>query len=170
MRKLAIMAPVAMVAGFVIHDAAKEDQHHVVVADATALTVVEVPAVPEIPAVPVIPLESPVTVIHEVKLAELATLSTRLADLAVTIPAVEIDAEALADLRIHAEAKADVAAAVSGFVELMEQQKYRELNEGQIVELTGSLLADIAANLEAFLTIETKEGKVRVVHDTGGGR
>ena len=167
MRKLAIIAPVAMVAGFVIHDAAKEDQHHVVVADATALTVVEVPAVPEIPAVPDVPA---VTVIHEVKLAELATLSTRLADLAVMIPAVEIDAEALADLRIHAAAKADVAAAVSGFVELMEQQKYNELNEGQIVELTGSLLADIAANLEAFLTIETKEGKVRVVRDTGGGR
>jgi hypothetical protein len=167
MRKLAIIAPVAMVAGFVIHDAAKEDQHHVVVADATALTVVEVPAVPEIPAVPDVPA---VTVIHEVKLAELTTLSTRLADLAVTIPAVEIDAEALADLRIHAAAKADVAAAVSGFVELMEQQKYNELNEGQIVELTGSLLADIAANLEAFLTIETKEGNVRVVRDTGGGR
>ena len=167
MRKLAIIAPVAMVAGFVIHDAAKEDQHHVVVADATALTVVEVPAVPEIPAVPDVPA---VTVIHEVKLAELTTLSTRLADLAVMIPAVEIDAEALADLRIHAAAKADVAAAVSGFVELMEQQKYNELNEGQIVELTGSLLADIAANLEAFLTIETKEGKVRVVRDTGGGR
>jgi len=167
MRKLAIIAPVAMVAGFVIHDAAKEDQHHVVVADATALTVVEVPAVPEIPAVPDVPA---VTVIHEVKLAELATLSTRLADLAVMIPAVEIDAEALADLRIHAAAKADVAAAVSGFVELMEQQKYNELNEGQIVELTGSLLADIAANLEAFLTIETKEGNVRVVRDTGGGR
>ena len=167
MRKLAIIAPVAMVAGFVIHDAAKEDQHHVVVADATALTVVEVPAVPEIPAVPDVPA---VTVIHEVKLAELATLSTRLADLAVMIPAVEIDAEALADLRIHAAAKADVAAAVSGFVELMEQQKYNELNEGQIVELTGTLLADIAANLEAFLTIETKEGKVRVVRDTGGGR
>ena len=167
MRKLAIIAPVAMVAGFVIHDAAKEDQHHVVVADATALTVVEVPAVPEIPAVPDVPA---VTVIHEVKLAELTTLSTRLADLAVMIPAVEIDAEALADLRIHAAAKADVAAAVSGFVELMEQQKYNELNEGQIVELTGSLLADIAANLEAFLTIETKEGNVRVVRDTGGGR
>jgi hypothetical protein len=167
MRKLAILAPVAMVAGFVIHDAAKEDQHHIVVADATALTVVEVPAVPEIPAVPDVPA---VTVIHEVKLAELATLSTRLADLAVMIPAVEIDAEALADLRIHAAAKADVAAAVSGFVELMEQQKYNELNEGQIVELTGSLLADIAANLEAFLTIETKEGNVRVVRDTGGGR
>ena len=167
MRKLAILAPVAMVAGFVIHDAAKEDQHHVVVAGATALTVVEVPAVPEIPAVPDVPA---VTVIHEVKLAELATLSTRLADLAVMIPAVEIDAEALADLRIHAAAKADVAAAVSGFVELMEQQKYNELNEGQIVELTGSLLADIAANLEAFLTIETKEGNVRVVRDTGGGR
>ena len=167
MRKLAIIAPVAMVAGFVIHDAAKEDQHHVVVADATALTVVEVPAVPEIPAVPDVPA---VTVIHEVKLAELATLSTRLADLAVMIPAVEIDAEALADLRIHAAAKADVAAAVSGFVELLEQRKYNELNEGQIVELTGSLLADIAANLEAFLTIETKEGNVRVVRDTGGGR
>ncbi len=167
MRKLAILAPVAMVAGFVIHDAAKEDQHHVVVADATALTVVEVPAVPEIPAVPDVPA---VTVIHEVKLAELATLSTRLADLAVMIPAVEIDAEALADLRIHAAAKADVAAAVSGFVELMEQLKYNELNEGQIVELTGSLLADIAANLEAFLTIETTEGNVRVVRDTGGGR
>ena len=167
MLKLAILVPVAMVAGFVIHDAAKEDKHRIGVADATALTVVEVPAVPEIPAVPDVPA---VTVIHEVKLAELATLSTRLADLAVMIPAVEIDAEALADLRIHAAAKADVAAAVSGFVELMEQQKYNELNEGQIVELTGSLLADIAANLEAFLTIETKEGNVRVVRDTGGGR
>ncbi len=170
MRKLAILVPVAMVAGFVIHDAAKEDKHRIGVADATALTVVEVPAVPEIPAVPAVPLEPAVTVIHEAKLAEMATLSTRLADLAVTIPAVEIDTEALADLHIHAAAKADVAAAVSGFVELLEQRKYNELNEGQIVELTGSLLADIAANLEAFLTIETKEGKVRVVRDTGGGR
>jgi len=32
------------------------------------------------------------------------------------------------------------------------------------------LLADIAANLEAFLTVETKDGKVRVVRDSGGGR
>jgi len=169
MRKLAIIVPVAMVAGFVIYDAAKDDKHHLAmsVAEATALTVVEVPAVPNIPAVPFVP---EMTVIHEAKLAELATLSTRLADLAVTIPAVEIDAEALADFRIHAGAKADVAAAVSGFVELMEQQNYNDLNEEQIVELTGSLLADIAANLEAFLTIETKQGKVRVVRDSGGGR
>jgi len=167
MRKLAIIVPVAMVAGFVIYDAAKDDKHHLAVAEATALTVVEVPAVPDIPAVPVVP---EITVIQEAKLAELATLSTRLADLAITIPAVEIDAEALADFRIHAGAKADVAAAVSGFVELLEQQKYNDLTEEQIVELTGSLLADIAANLEAFLTIETKEGKVRVVRDSGGGR
>ena len=166
MRKLAIIVPVAMVAGFVIYDAARDDKHHLAVAEATALTVVEVPAVPNIPAVPTVP---EMTVIDEAKLAELATLSTRLADLAVTIPAVEIDAEALADFRIHAGARADVAAAVSGFVELMEQQNYNDLNEEQIVELTGSLLADIAANLEAFLTIETKEGKVRVVRDSGGG-
>ena len=167
MRKLAIIVPVAMVAGFVIYDAAKDDKHHLAVAEATALTVVEVPAVPDVPAVPVVP---EITVIQEAKLAELATLSTRLADLAITIPAVEIDAEALADFRIHAGAKADVAAAVNGFVELLEQQKYNDLTEEQIVELTGSLLADIAANLEAFLTIETKEGKVRVVRDSGGGR
>jgi cytochrome c biogenesis factor len=167
MRKLAIIVPVAMVAGFVIYDTAKDDKHHLAVAEATALTVVEVPAVPDIPAVPVVP---EITAIHEAQLAELATLSTQLADLAVAIPAVEIDAEALADFRIHAGAKADVAAAVSGFVELLEQQKYNGLNEEQIVELTGSMLADIAANLEAFLTIEMKEGKVRVVRDSGGGR
>ena len=170
MRKLAIIVPVAMVAGFVIHDAAKQDKGHIEVADATALTVVEVPAMPEIPAVPAAPVAPEVTVIQQAKLAELATLSTQLADLAVTIPAIEIDAEALADFRVHAGAKADVAAAVSGFVELLEQQKYNDLSEEQIVELTGSLLADIAANLEAFLTVETKDGKVRVVRDSGGGR
>jgi len=170
MRKLAIIVPVAMVAGFVIHDATQKDKGQIEIVDATALTVVEVPAVPEVPAIPAVHVDPEVTVIHQAKLAELATLSTQLADLAVTIPAIEIDTEALADFRIHAGANADMTAAVSGFVELLEQQQYDDLNEEQIVELTGSLLADIAANLEAFLTIETKEGKVRVVRDSGGGR
>lgn len=170
MRKLAIIVPIAMVAGFVVHQTAQKDKSHVKIADATALTVVEVPAVPKVPVVPAVPVVPEVVAIREVELAELATLQAELAEIAVAIPAIEIDAEALANLRVHAEAKADIAAAVNGFVELLEQRKYDAMNEEQIVELTGSLLADIAANLEALLTIETKEGVVRVVRDTGGGK
>ena len=176
MRKLAIAVPVAMVAGFVIHEAASQDQP-----DATTLQLIDVPSasvvqtIPQAPPVPVVPPvpnvpAAPVVAVQHAQLAELTELTTQLADLAVTIPAIEIDAEALANLRVHASAKADFAAAVDGFVQLIEQQNYEDLSEEQIVELTGTLLADIAANLEAYLKIETKEGKVRVVRDTGGGR
>jgi hypothetical protein len=175
MRKLAIAVPIAMVAGFVVYEAASQDQ-----SDATTLQVIDVPAVNVVQTVSQAPHVTVVPPVHSVPLvpavevaaqqAQLAELTTQLADLAVTIPAIEIDAEALTNLTVHASAKADIAAAVEGFVELIEQQNYNDLSEEQIVELTGSLLADIAANLEAYLKIETKEGKLRVVGDTGGGR
>ena len=178
MRKLAIAVPVAMVAGFVTYEAASQDQsatNTLQAVDVPAVSVVQ--TVPQAPHAPVVPPHHSVPAVPAVEvavqhaqLAELNQLTAQLADLAVTIPAIDIDAEALANLTVHASAKADIAAAVDGFVQLIEQQNYDDLSEEQIVELTGSLLADIAANLEAYLKIETGEGKVRVVRDTGGGR
>lgn len=153
MRKLAMFVPVALVAGYVINDVASSSESPVPSSGTMSLAVVEAPSQPELAEITVAPAVSVAATVPSVD------LSSQLADLAITIPAaVELNAELLESLHIHAAASADIAASVNGLVQLIEDEvDGGQLNDEQIIAITGSMIADLAATIEARVAITTKE-------------
>jgi hypothetical protein len=152
MRKLAMFVPVALVAGYVINDVASSSESPAASGGTMSLAVVEAPSPPEHAEIAVAPTAAVAATVPSVD------LSSQLADLAITIPAaVELNAELLESLHIHAAASADIAASVNGLVQLIEEEVDGELDDEQIIAITGSMIADLAATIEARVAIATKE-------------
>ena len=87
-------------------------------------------------------------------------LASQLGELAITIPdGIELKAELLEGLQVHAAASADIAASVNGLVQLIEEEMDGHLDEEQIIAITGSMIADLAATIEASVAIAAKEVK-----------
>jgi hypothetical protein len=167
MRRIALFVPIVVVAGYVIHDSVTSSDVHNVAPVATAQTV---PATPPQPASSVLAARPVPARAPQVPVAELGAELTGLADLALAFPAsVEFDESVLHDLRMHASAKADIAGTITGLVQILERQTDQGMNEDEVLAITGSLLADLAATLEAHLEVAGHEMQV-AIPDTSRGR
>ncbi|KPJ92661.1 MAG: hypothetical protein AMS18_06920 [Gemmatimonas sp. SG8_17] len=167
MRRIALFVPIVVVAGYVIHDSLADNDARAVAPETASPSVVVAAPHPAPPAlaVPPRPAQAP-----HVATAELRAQLAGLADLAVALPAtVELDESVLHDLRVHASAKADIAGTIAGLIQIIEQQTDQRLNEDEVLAITGSVLADLAATLEAHLEVAGHEVRV-AIPDTSRGR
>jgi hypothetical protein len=100
----------------------------------------------------------------------LAEQAAQLASVTITLPELsQFDSEFFDELRVSAAAKADLAANFSGFLQVLEQFD-EEMSQEEVMTMTGSVLAELAASLEGYVQIEAKDGNVVVVADTGRRR
>jgi hypothetical protein len=166
MRRIALLVPIVVVAGYVIHDFFANSDARAVAPEAVTQTAVVAPPQPAQPPLPLppVPAQAP-----RVPVAEISTQLAGLADLALELPAsVDIDDAVLHDLSVHASAKADFAATIAALVQAIEQQADQQMTEDEIKAITGSVLAELAATLEAHLEVAGQAVRV-VVPDSGAG-
>jgi hypothetical protein len=171
MRKLAIILPVAMVAVYVTHEVASDSGKEARAIPAPTVTAVEVPVAPVPPVTPMVHVEPVAVSTSAVVVAPvLAEQAAQLASVTITLPELsQFDSEFFDELRVSAAAKADLAANFSGFLQVLEQFD-EEMSQEEVMTMTGSVLAELAASLEGYVKIETKDGNVVVVADTGRRR
>lgn len=181
MRKLAILVPIAMVGVYVAHEVASgsESQSHTVsVAEAPVAPAAPVaplppvapvapvaPAAPVAPVVHVEPVTAPTPALAASAIAERAALA------GVTIQLSELerlDAEFLNQLTVSAAARAEFAANLDGFLEAFEH--LGDEVDGEAMAIAGSVLAELAASLEGYVKVATKEGNLVLIADTNKQR
>ncbi len=169
MRKLAIILPIAMVGTYMAHEVASGGDNQsqtVLVAEAPVAPVPTVaPVAPVAPVLPVVEVE-PV-----VPTPVIAAAARQGATASVTINLPEFEefgTELVQELTVNAAAQAEIAASFTGILQALEQID-EGLDEGAVA-LTGNVLAELAASLEGYIKIETKDGNVVIVADTGRKR
>ena len=168
MRALLILTPIALVGGFAIQQAVTRPDictEEVAKASHTAPVVVAVPAVHAVPAVPavhIVPGVPDVPTIPDLEgLSHLATLSE---DIEVRIPREALDrASRLAgELRLRAEAHADVEIALHEVMEILDEH-LSEIDVAAMeslgdLGLSEDFFADLAASIQASVSVDVDDG------------
>jgi hypothetical protein len=181
MRKLAILIPIAMVGVYVAHEVAtgSESQSDTVwVAEAPVAPVAPVaplpPVAPVAPTAPVAPVAhvthvEPVTAPAPGVVASAIAEQAALAGVTIQLPELEqLDVEFLNQLTVSAAARAEFAANLDGFLEAFEH--LGDEVDGEAMAITGSVLAELAASLEGYVKVATKDGNLVLIADTNKQR